>query len=846
MMKTGVFILVVMMTGLPIFADTVTFDDNWGAQGFSILHQSETKLIINFSVSKVAFNDIQINNESMISVCIPGVMVGNDEGAPNLPGMGRFFALPRGAEPSFEIVDFRTKSYQNINIAPREVIQDDNDNSPPTYKKDPAIYLRDRYYPKSPVMISDPTSIRGMDASIIGVTPFQYNPVTKDLLVYTDIKIEISFEGGNGSFGDDRLRSPHFDPILKQHLMNWDTIPVMDYNQAAPRGMDSNSRAREAEYIIIVPNNPMFSVAANRLKKHRDLQGIKTEIYLLSEIGSTKNDIKNFVHNAVKSWSMPPVAVLLMADAGSNPDKQIPVHIHSYTPTDNVYADVYNNDSLPDIAICRMTGRSVNQLANMVSKVLEAELNPPTVPSFYEKPTFAAGWETSRWFVICSEVILGYFQKTKNMRPNREYTGTSGPPSQWSSNQNTWMLVDYFGPNGLGYIKAKPFHLTDWGGNATRINQDFNNGSFFALHRDHGSPDGWYHPSYLVKDLVGLNNTGMYPYVLSINCSTGAFSKSGSSDCFAEAFHKMTAGAVGVTASIGTSYSFVNDTYVFGMVDSMFPDFDPVYGGAVGDHPLMPVFANASGKFYLEASNWPYNTSSKEITYNLFHAHCDAFYSMFSEMPKTLTVSHASSMPLNATSFSVTADVGSFIALTIQDRNEIEIIGTAVSKGGPVDVVITSPLTKPGLVTVTVTKGNHLRYISKVYCPNPGTATQYGSGLMGSGGFTPKLDAAGDLIYGGEISLDVTDGLGKTHGFLYIGLGSANIPILGGNLLVFPVQYTASIQLDGNAGVPGDGAYSLHTNAFVHGASLYLQAFMVDTGSPKNVSMTNGLELIFP
>jgi len=58
---------------------------------------------------------------------------------------------------------------------------------------------------------------------MLGITPFQYNPITKELIVYRDVEVEVSFEGGNNHFGEDRLRSRNWDPILKDAILNSST-----------------------------------------------------------------------------------------------------------------------------------------------------------------------------------------------------------------------------------------------------------------------------------------------------------------------------------------------------------------------------------------------------------------------------------------------------------------------------------------------------------------------------------------------------------------------------------------------------------------------------------------------
>ena len=92
-----------------------------------------------------------------------------------------------------------------------------------------------------------------------------------------------------------------------------------------------------------------------------------------------------------------------------------------------------------------------------------------------------------------------------------------------------------------------------------------------------------------------------------------------SGECFTEKFHRHTSGghnsgALGLTAASETSYSFVNDTYVWGAYDNMWPDFLPDYGSTPEERGILPAFGMAAGKYFLQQSSWPYNTSNKEVT----------------------------------------------------------------------------------------------------------------------------------------------------------------------------------------------------------------------------------------
>jgi len=141
----------------------------------------------------------------------------------------------------------------------------------------------------------------------------------------------------------------------------------------------------------------------------------------------------------------------------------------------------------------------------------------------------------------------------------------------------------------------------------------------------------------------------------------------------------------------------------------MWPDFLPEYGSTPEERGVLPAFACAGGKYFLQQSSWPYNTGNKEVTYNLFHHHGDAFSVVYSEMPIDLTVSHDPILYAGVTSFDVAADEGAFISLTVNG----EIIGTAESLGGPISIDIPGQL-PPDQMIVTITKQNYYRYSAMV------------------------------------------------------------------------------------------------------------------------------------
>jgi hypothetical protein len=762
LLVSGLFatILLFLATGVSA-AEIIEIEGSSGETGLTVVSQDASQIRLRYEISSFALEEVMIEGERYQKPTLPGVFLPNDAGAPDLPGIGRFIAIPQGSSARLEVVSARTESYPGIDVSPAPVIPRETDEGPLLYEKDPDFFETDDFYPANPVLLSEPAKIRGVDVVTVGITPFQYNPIQRELVAYTELEVRIVFEGGSGQFGEERLRSRLWEPILRNHLLNYDVLPAHD--------LDRMRGDRDGfEYVIIAPDDPIFIAWADSIKAWRVLQGIETEVFSTAEIGG--NDvatIEGWLNNAYLTWDPAPAAFLILADYPNSGLREvgIPAPIwSSYCASDNIYADV-DGDNMPDMVHARITARDGAELERMIGKFLDYERTPPTDPGYYDHPLIAGGWQTERWFILCAEVCLGHQELVLGKEPVREYAIYSGSPgNSWSSNPNTSMVVNYFGPNGLGYIPATPEHLTDWGGNATRINNDLNSGAYLLLHRDHGGEQGWGEPYYQISHLAGLQNETL-PFVFSMNCLTGKYNWTG--ECFTEAFHRMEYGALGLIAASEISYSFVNDCLVWGLWDTMWPDFMPDYGpyppdvGFDGD--LRPAFGMVSGKYFLQASNWPYNPGDKMVTYHLFHHHSDPFLQLYSQVPREMSISHDEVCFLGVPFFNVQAELGSFIALTVDG----EIVGLAEGTGFPQDVSI-DPQTFPGTLMITVTKPNCFRYQAGVpIIPMEGPYLVFNEAVVldAGGDADGQLDAAETVdldIMLHNVGLDPTTGVSAT------------------------------------------------------------------------------------
>ena len=504
--------LIVLLTSISAYSQT-----------FEVVSNTRSGLELSLKIDDFAIEDDHIT--------LSGIFLPNVAGMPDLPVVSRYVAIPRGANVVLNVKNQVTETVSDVEIMPAPALPLDNDDTPMQYIRDEKVYSTNAFYPAEPVMASKPTKIRDVDVALVSVTPFQYNPVTKELIVTKKLDLEVVFEGGDGVFGGDpRYRSEAWDHIIRDMVINESILPDADYQNFIKNAVQR--RDTGCEYLIITPDNPDFIALADSIKLFRNQQGILTDVVTITECGgNNQTAIRNYIRDAYNNWDIPVSAVLLLGDHNGDGTQGIVSYSMNnhpggggYNPyiSDNKYGDV-NSDHLPEVVMGRITGRDYDEMYHMINKDLQFERHPSTNPRFYDKPITAMGFQHERWFQLCSEIVNGFWEHELGKHPvriNAIYEGTPG--SSWSSAQHTNTILNYFGPHGLGYIPQYMSHLTEWNGTGNQINEAINAGAFILQHRDHGAEELWGEPSYSIGYINRLVNPDL-TFVMSNNCLTGRF-----------------------------------------------------------------------------------------------------------------------------------------------------------------------------------------------------------------------------------------------------------------------------------------------------------------------------------
>lgn len=161
-----------------------------------------------------------------------GLESGNIPGYPLLPFKGATIGIPLNANPSITILSVDQQpisgSYlicpektPHFTISPDNIPQHDEE----TLEYDPIVYQKKSWYPESIVEITSEGFIRSQRVAQIRISPFQYNPVTRELRYYPRLSISVNFNNDSKSARlapSGRIDEGDFEAILANNLVNYE------------------------------------------------------------------------------------------------------------------------------------------------------------------------------------------------------------------------------------------------------------------------------------------------------------------------------------------------------------------------------------------------------------------------------------------------------------------------------------------------------------------------------------------------------------------------------------------------------------------------------------------------
>jgi len=453
-------------------------------------------------------------------------------GHPELPTFSFNYSIENNKDYEVEYTVSAYEVHDNINLYPSQPIEIEN----PGFIKDQMLYSSMSKYPFNNIEY-ERQSIRQYEMLAVTFIPFEYNFLTKQLKVYTDVELKV-VEKPSLRKKRTMPRSKIFETMYSSQVINdFDYRDIgIDLQQPSILYI-CGGNAGTSDYYILEP-----------LIEWRRQQGYEVNVVSLNQIGSTTTNIKDYISDSM-DWDNPPEFICFVGDAyGSYEVKTYWIEegngwsSAAYGEGDHPYALLTGDDLLADVLLGRISIRTQTHISTIVNKIIgyEKNINPLTnVSSGTDWQNRAAlvgdadpsGIST----IITNEYINSVFNIHGGIDDVRTLYGECNTCSSWDN----WMRDQF--DDGLGY---------------------FNYRGIYGF------------SGFSENDIDDLENGYKLPFVTTLTCATGSFYEENNSTTEALVRAGTAVNPRGAVAAIGIAQSFThtlfNNIVDMGIYESLF------------------------------------------------------------------------------------------------------------------------------------------------------------------------------------------------------------------------------------------------------------------------------------
>ncbi|MDR4988229.1 MAG: C25 family cysteine peptidase [Bacteroidales bacterium] len=695
---------------LVVFVSHTIAQSNWTPIGSELPKAAQVELvssniqenIIHLSLDGFKQVPLETPRGTAMKISVQGGVQLFETGMPDLSKVVRSIIIPDLDAMQLTILDAKYTEFENIEIAPSKGHFNRNIRPEDVLFVYGDAYTTDAFWPGQLASLEDPFIMRDFRGQSISFYPFQYNPVTKTLRVYTDIVVEVKSTGKEGleplvRKSEEIRIEREFGRVYERFFLN-----MQQASKSYPM-----LEGEEGSLLIIAFD--AFMEAMQPFVDWKRTIGRRTEIVPKSVAGANATAIKNFVASYYAEND--DFAYLLLVGDGP----QIPPMSTSNGHSDNAYGFLVGSNSYNDIFVGRFSAETVAHVETQVQRMIE-----------YERDLD----ESDTWLSTGIGIA------------RNEGTGSG------HHGENDYVHMDFVRDTLLNYTYDVVHRNYD--GNvpgvpnttAAQISANINAGASTINFCNHGSVTGWSVAGYNINHVNQLTNIGKLPYIQSVACVNGNFVNN---FCFAEAWMRAThngqpTGAVGImAATINQPWQppmCGQDEMVSIKTEASIPHGSTIkrtYGGI-----------SINGSMFMIPQYGTQGIRTHE-TWILFG---DPTLMVRTAAPQPFQPDYNPVALIGWSSFTVSGlDDGAVVAFTVPNgEGEVEILGTATAANGVATVVFDQPLSEPAMATLAITGFNKITYINEEISVIPPEGPYV---LLSS------FDIAGETYYNETISFNL-------------------------------------------------------------------------------------------
>ncbi|MBT5078060.1 MAG: T9SS type A sorting domain-containing protein [Candidatus Marinimicrobia bacterium] len=667
-------------------------------------------------------------------------------GSPDLHQLATSVIIPDDKYMEIRVLSSQYTEYKNILIAPSKGNLSREVNPSEVSYQWSNIYERDEFFPGKLTELRDPYILRDNRGQTIVAYPFQYNPKSKTLRVYTELVVEV-FENGNSNINVKHRQLQRSGTKKMNHEFN-----KIYENRFLNSRNDSRFEYLLDEGNMLIISNSDFMDEMEPFIEWKNRKGIHTEIVNVSTIGVNSNAISSYVEDYYNTNGL--TYLLLVGDIA-----QIPSPSVGGSASDPTYGFIEGNDSYAEVIVGRFSGQNPSQIQTQVQRSIEYEHDPQENADWYDNALGIASnqgpgfggytddvFNDFLWDTILSDFTYDSYEGI--------YDGSGGTDAQGISAINSGVsLINYTGHGSI----------SSWGNGASLSTSQINS----------------------------LTNQNKLPFVITVGCNVGEFNSTDES--FAESWQRATHNGEpsGGIAHFGSTISQSWEPPMHGQYGMNLIITESLDEGV--SRSLGGIATN--GCMYMNDVQG--SSGINETNYWTFFGDPSAV--IRTDQPTFLSPNHDDVVIVGQEEFVV--DIGFNGALAALSKDG-ELIGSAYSSGGVAVIELGDNADDPGQLDLVITSFNKFPYEAEVTVLTPNGAfvtvndvnIDYGSDNVITPGESVNINITLENM-GNEISSDVNVNLYEIIDNPYISIvnGSESInDLLNGSLASFDLSFNVS------------------------------------------------------
>ena len=784
-MKKFLFLLLVCALGFTAFGQTINLRS---ADKAECVKSDMSGFKASFSFSSLDASAVETPRGELSEIHIEGTYPNGNVGEPQLPMFTRLIAIPTGATPVVT-VDAHSETQYSLSdygigtlTAMQAPVHKNIDPNTVEYAFSESAYARNSYNDDPIAMVEVLGTMRGITLGRLIVQPVRYNPVAGTVKVFNDIEVNVNFENGDAESTEEMFRNTAnaaFQSVYDQ-IFNIDMLMGNSKDAYTDHPDFYNTPVK---MLVICYSGFQGNAALNSWLQWKLQKGYYVDIYYTSETGTSASSIASFIktkYNASVSAGNAYTYLIVIGDTGQVPQymsKSIDSSIGSCA-SDLGYASVNFSSStsnyFPDMYYSRISVENTTHLTNYMNKVLTYEkFQFSDGGNFLNNVILVGGWDSS-WTSRVAKPTINYATAYYFKSSNTTYGGFgSGNIEATVSTSST-----------AGYAGSATGTSTTMGNG---VYTSINSGVGFLNYTAHGDKQEWYQPKMTAAQVANLTNGDKYFFGVGNCCLTGNFNNTtttyspgssiGTNACFAETMIRVpNAGAI---AYVGCSpYSYWYEDFYWavgahsysqgnypttsasskGVYDVMF--MDQYWNSAsallyVGNLAVQQAVTNSNTNSSVTSGNC---NNSAHYYFQFYHTFGDGSVMPYVTKPEANTVTIPSTVNAGATSITVNAVAGSYVAVT---DNSSVIYGVAeANSSGVATVNFTNAIPSSGTLYVVVTRQQYQPYFGTITVGGGSSTTYYTVSASASPTAGGTVTGAGSYASGATCTLTATPATG--------------------------------------------------------------------------------------